>query len=282
MHHPQPWTLALLIAFAGCGGPTEPAEPADPPPATEQPPAPDLDVTPDQLADDYENIALVPSVVETQRALEAVGIETQLADLIPAREMDLTKDTLDEAAVRTGVVIADMLLTVKTSPSEQLLTHLDHIDKGMTQLQGGEDIHTTIADIQDRIRGESITRDELVKELDELSGAVIPELEFNGQERVVPLIQAGSWLEGANLVAKAVKESGEPAKADSLLKQPAVVDYFIKYVRAEGQEKAPPAVSQKLEASLVLLKEIAAKTEPMTMEDIDKVIQTTNEVLALL
>jgi hypothetical protein len=274
----RPFPLALiLMALSGCPSTPTPVEP--PPPPTEPPP---LVLSKEQLAEGAENIALVPSPIETQHALESAGIETQLASLIIERKMDFTSSDLDHAAVRTGVVIADMLLTVKTSPTDRLLANLGAIDQGMTQLQGGTDIHTTIVDLQDRVKGEAITRDELLKELDELSGAVIPELEFNGQERVVPLIQAGSWLEGANLVAKSVKASGDPTKADALLKQPAVVDYFTRYVKTEGTDKAPPAISQKLETSLTTLKSLAEKTEPLQMEDIDKVIQTTDDVLALL
>ena len=40
--------------------------------------------------------------------------------------------------------------------------------------------------------------DELLRELDELSNAVIPELEFNGVARIVPLIQAG--IPAVNLI----------------------------------------------------------------------------------
>ncbi len=276
---------ALLLALYGCPQPEQ--GPTPDPEVTPEAPAETPDAPPEltleQLAEGAENIALVPSPIETQRALEAAGLETQLADLIPAdRVVDVKKAELDYAAVRTGVVIADMMLTVKTAPTDKLLANLDTINEGMGQLQGGADITVTITDIQDRIKGEAITRDELLKELDELSGAVIPELEFNGQDRVVPLIQAGSWLEGANLVSQAVKASGDSTKAEALLKQPAVVDYFIGYVKNEGSDKAPPAVTQKMEQSLQVLKGLAEKTEPLTMDDIDKVITTTNDVLALI
>src|SRR5690606_6319473 len=117
---------------------------------------------------------------------------------------------------------------------------------------------------------------------EQLSGAVIPELEFNGRDRIVPLIQAGSWLEGANLVARAVTEAGTPEAASGLLKQPAVVDYFIRYVRAEGQNKAPAGVTDTLESALESLGAIARKPEPLTAEDVALVIRTTDAVLALL
>lgn len=284
----RPWTVVVLLVATACsGGQSAPAPAPAPAPgaapaaaAQENPATPE--VTKKQLSDDSENNTLVPSPIETQKALEKAGIETQLSALISKRKMDVTNKNPDDAAVRTGVVIADMLLTVKTSSKEDLLTQLDEVETGMQQLQGGHDIKATIDDIKDRVKGDAVTRDELLKELDEISQAVIPELRFNGKERVVPLIQAGSWLEGANLLAKAVKAANKPSAADALLKQPAVVDYFLHYVQTQGQNEAPEAVTAKLETSLKTLKGIASKPGSLTAEDIDTVAKTTDDVLALL
>ena len=188
----------------------------------------------------------------------------------------------DHAAVRTGVVLADMLLTVKTAKKEYLLAYINRVRVGMQQLEGGKDIDKMLGDMEERVKADSVTRDELLREFDELSGAVIPELEFNGKNRVVPLIEAGTWLEGANLVARAVDSSSNPAAADVLLKQPAVVDYFIKFVKVEGAYKAPAVITEQLETALNTLKGLAEKKEPFTAEDIAKVIEVTNGVLGLL
>jgi hypothetical protein len=276
-----PLFLALLFA---CG--TEPANaPADtdkaaPPVAAPENTPPVL--SKEDLSGSAENIALVPSIIETQAALQTAGIQTKLADLLVDRKFDVNNKDMDNVAVRTGVVIADMLLTVKTSPKDKLLAQLDQIKQGMVILGGGDDIKKTLDDISERVKGDAVDRENLLKELDELSGAVIPELDFNGQKRVVPLIQAGSWLEGANLVAKAVKAAKNPGGANSLLKQPAVCDYFIKYVKTEGAAKQPAAITSKLEESLNTLKTLAVKTEPFNDADIDSVIKTTDDVLALM
>ncbi len=280
-------TLALLVAV-GCGTETTP-EPDQPPTEdahgkgekakakADEP----LKMKKGDLKSD-DDVGLVPSPRETQKALESAGINAQLADLIVERKLDVRNQNLDNAAVRTGVVIAAMLLTVKTAEKPKLLEQLGQIKLGMKQLNGGSDIDATVDDIAERVQADAISREALLKELDELSGAIIPELEFNNNERVVPLIQAGSWLEGANLVAKAVKAADKPEAADTLLKQPAVVEYFIRYVKNEGKEKAPAAITGKLEESLNTLKGVANKAEPFTAEDIDLVIKTTNDVLSLL
>lgn len=271
------WMLATTLVVAGCTG-----APSEAPAPTEQanPETPDLGS--EKLKTEAENVTLVPSPVETSKALARAGIETTLSDLVVHRELDVANENPDNAAVRTGVVIADMLLTVKTSSKEQLRSQIKQVIKGMEQLGGGKDILATLTDIDERVAGDSVTRDELLKELDEIAGAVIPELEFNGQDRIVPLIQAGSWLEGANLLAKAVKTAEKPAAADGLLKQPAVVGYFKDYVSTEGQEIAPESVTEKLSSALDTLLGIAEKQESLTMADIDTVIKTTDDVLALL
>lgn len=278
-----PTLCASLVLAVGCPSAEEPAAsvaasaPEAPAAAPELPP---LDAG--ALAAGADNAALVPSPVETQNALEQAGVATQLSSLIPKHAFDLAKSDGDHAALRTGVLLADALLTVKTSEKADLIARLDGVRTGLEQLQAGDDVKRTLTDMTERIQADSVTRDELLKEFDELSGAVIPELEFNGNKRIVPLIQAGSWLEGANLVAKAVKAAGNPSAADVLLKQPAVVDYFIGYVKTEGSEKAPAAVTAKLEASLGTLKTLAGKAEPLGAADIDTVVTVTDEVLGLL
>lgn len=277
----RPWILASAVTLAACGGSTPAEAPA---PEADAPAAEPLG---DQLeADDMEGAdqkyALVPSPAETQAALEKAGIDTKLATLVPERSYKLEENDTDRVAVRTGVVVADMLLTVKTSSDETLLGQLAQIRSGMQILEGGKDILATIDDLVERIQAKAVTRDQLLTELDELSNVVIPELEFNGRERVVPLIQAGSWLAGSNLVAKAVKDKGDPTAADGVLKQPTVVKYFRGYAKDQAEGAVGSAVQTVLDGSLSKLEAVAAKSEPLTAEDIDTVISSTDAVFALL
>lgn len=269
----------LIALFAlGCPSPSEPKveKPAEPAAKPAEPPVTAADLG------QAESTAIVPSPVETQRALTAAGIETELHTLITDHGFDATLDDPDATAVRTGVLLADLLLTVKPAATDDLKKRLTDVREGLNKLQGGADIDKTLADILERVGNESVTRDQLLYEFDTLSGAAIPELKFNGRERIVPLIQAGSWLEAANLLAKAVKAKGQPGAADALLKQPAVVDYFLRYVKEEGGQKTTAAIAGKLESSLNELKALAEKKEALVAEDIDKVIQVTDDVLALL
>ncbi len=280
---PGLWSVVALLAACAGGGETAPPVPEHPveqPAANANPETPALDLS--ALSGENEKVALVPSPVETQKALEAAGIATSLATLIPKHDFDMKSADTDHAAVRTGVVLADLLLTTKTATKEELVSRLTAIDQGLAQLGETGDIHTSLEDYKARITADAVTRDDLLKEFDELSGVIIPELEFNGSERVVPLIEAGSWLEGANLVAQALKTSDKKGAADVLLKAPSVVDYFINYVKTDGAAKAPEAVTKKLEEALLELKKVATKEGPLDDADLDTVVRVTNDVLALL
>jgi PBP1b-binding outer membrane lipoprotein LpoB len=267
---------AALFSLVGCSGEEAPAK--DPtPPAVEA--APKLDAATLKAA--AENIALVPSPAEMQKALEKNGIQSGLSALVPERQLKMDIENKDVVAVRTGVVLADALLTVKDAPNDKLSGRLELVKAGMSSLGAGADFAATIDDINARIANNSVSRDDLVKELDEMHGAIIPELKYEAGERCVPLIQAGSWLAGSNLVAKAIVAAANEKAGTELLRQPQVADYFLKYVQVEGAGKAPDAVIQQLDTTLKSLKAISEKPS-LTLDDVKDVQAQTDAVLALL
>ena len=277
--------MALLGLFTlgvgGCGG--QPETPP-PPPAAEQSAkapteAPALDLK--TLQNEAAYIALTPSPVEMQAALEKAGIAESLANLIKSKDIETQVPDKDQAAVRTGVVIADLVLTVREADKATVIKRLQRINEGMNTLGAGQDIETTIMELIDVINNDAISREKLVQKMDELSGAVIPEIEYEAGPQSVPLIQAGSWLEGANLVATAIRNTGKYESANTLLKQPEVVAYFLKYVSSDGQEKAPDEIIKKLETALTTLLEVTQK-ETLGEEEVKAIHVSTDSVLALL
>ncbi len=269
--------IALALAISACTGTAEVQAPTEAPvdvPEVVEP------VVEDGDADDAP-AALVPSPSETQRAVEAAGIDVALASLITHPTLAIASDSEDQVAVSTGVVVADLLLTAKTSTNEQLTTQIDAIALGMKALDAGTDIDSVLMDLKTRVAADSITREELVSELEMLSGAIIPELEFNGRARIVPLIQAGSWLEATNLLARALMGTGQAGAADPLIKQPEVVEYFQKYAMEHGMDVAAP-VTETMLKTLETLGEVAHKDGPITDEDLEHVVESTQAVLSLL
>jgi len=224
---------------------------------------------------------LVPSPAQIQKALADAGISAKVEDLVKKDPIPLRAESKDELAVRLGVELADLVLTAKQAPKAETLTRLKKIEEGFALLGAGQDIGKTIDDIMARLQNDAINSDDLVAEIDELSRVLVPEVRYEAGDRVVPLIQAGGWLAGSHYVAGAIVAAKKPEAADKLLKQPEVVDYFLKYVRTEGADKAAPMVITKLETSLTTLQGVAKK-DKLTLEDVQAVYSTTGDVLALL
>lgn len=282
---PSMWTLAA--ALAACSGTETPNAPPQggpaaaeaPQPAAQPPEPPALDK--DTLEAQAKDVILVPSPSEMQDALAEAGVAQGLSALVGDRSVQMDGDNPDVVAVRTGVVLAYALLTVKEADTATLFQRLDDIKAGMTALGAGTDINATIDDIKGRLRSDALSRDDLLAELDEIHGAIIPEIEYEAGARVVPLIQAGSWLAGVNVVAEAIVQADNATAATRLLRQPEVADYFLQYLRTEGSDKAPTEVIGRLEQTLTHLKELATRPE-LTVDDAKDVKARTDNVLALL
>ncbi len=279
--------LALLAAGLGatlaCSGskPSQPAAPAEAPPA----PVEALgDLSPaalDQEAD--KKTALVPSPLEAEAALVAAGIDTTLSSLVPAdRQYEASTTDPDRIAMRTGVVLADLLLTTANATDAVLVGHLTSVRDGMVQLKQGGDIVATLDDMIARVQAGALDRAALLKEFEELSQVVIPELEFEGGARIVPLIQAGTWTAGANLVARAVMEKGKPTAGEAILKQPAVVAYFAQYAKDNTPDSVPSEVSTALDSMLARLMVVASKPDALSQEDVEIVADVTIVMISLL
>ena len=276
----HPLLFLTLLAAACSGAPEE--TPATEAPAAEQPEkAPDAQFDKAALEAAPDDAALVPSPAEMQRTLANAGLTSKLGEMVQDRDIATAVDNKDQAAVRTGVVLAALVLTVQTAPKERQLAELARLKEGFTKMGASQDILATIDDVSGRLQADAVSRDDLLKEMDELSGVMVPELQFEGSDWTVPLIQAGTWLEGSHLVAGAVKSEGKVEAADQLLKQPTVVEHFLKYVQHEGRNKAPDEVVDKLEETLKTLKEVTAK-ETLTAEDVETIHSATGAVLALL
>ncbi len=272
------WMLLVLPLLVGCDDQAEVTPPAR---SAAEAPAPEVKFDKASLAAAAENITLVPSPAEMQKALSNAGLTSELAALVSGEDIDVNVDDLDQIAVRTGVVLAEVVLTVKESPKERLVARLGVLKQGFIKLGAGSDLPSTIDEIIARVQNDAVSRDDLLIEVDELSGVMVPELETEAGDWVVPLIQAGSWLEGAHLVSGAIQQESKFDAAGPLLRQPEVVDYFLSYVQREGREKAPDEVVKQLESTLLKLKEIASK-DTLSADDVQEIYSATGAVLGML
>lgn len=262
------WITASLIA---CGSPPAPEAPPATPAAPEvAPPAAPADV----------NKVLAPSPLKLEEEVRAAGVADALADLVPTSPAEVTTDDKDRIAVRTGVVLAYAVLGGKTTPKADFVAQLKSARAGMAGLGAGAGLLSTIDDSIKHVENDAASREDFLRELDQIVGYSVPEQGWGPDDRTGPLLQAGAWLAGTNVVARAIVRSGKAEAADKLLRHKDVADYFLGYVKAGGQEKAGP-VADQLAATLTRMSEIAAKPT-LTVEDAASVADATDALLKLL
>jgi len=264
-------TLVLLLA---CSGEPEPvtAPPAEPTPATP--------LAPEQLEQAIEH-TLTPSPNETRLAVERAGITLSLGTLIPERNWQLDQGGIDRAALRTGVLLGDLVLTVKEAEKPWLVTQLQMIHDGLQAMGAGEGLLSTVADMKASVENDAVSREDLLRQLDDLVGMVPTNEGVGPEDNSGPLLQAGAWLGATNLTSRAVLRSGQLEAADTLLRQKAVAEHFLSYVsEGEGEEKAGD-VQSLLKISLTRMIEISDQ-ETIGRADVEEVRDQTQALIDLL
>ena len=268
--------LAVSGLLAACGG-----EPEAPPTTPDVPATASPDVRFD-LADlkaKAQPAMLVPGPLETQRALAGAGLTTRLGALVSARSVVVDVEDRDELAVRTGLAMAQLALCLESADNAEILVRLGKLRSGLAALGAGERVTSSIDQLGERIGNGAIAASDLPREMDDLTGLLLPEVTADLDERVLPLVQAGAWLEGAHLVARAIEAEGRADVAGRLLQQPDVVSYFLGYLDGEGATAAPAELVGQLRETLTRLLALTSKPA-LTAEDVAEVRSLTGAVLA--
>ena len=273
--------LVLLAALTACDAPPPEAPPAPTPPPVVEEKAPVGPLSVGELAA-AEPVALVPSPLEMQAALKRSGLLGPQGLLVKPRPLKAAGEDHDRLAVRTGVALADLLLIVQTAQTPELVGLLKEIRAGLVALGAKDDALSALDELTAQVQNEALTRDALVQELDALSGGTLPELEAQLGPRAVPLIRAGSWLEGANLVSSSIIAGGNYDTATDLLRHPGVVAWFQRYVEETpagrpDQEQLVPILRESLKSLAT-----ATAAERLGEAEVRQIHQSTAAVLDLL
>ena len=271
----------LLLHLMACSAEEEAAEPAA---VTEAPAAPQKQL-PKDLTSKSKNLAsrdiLAPSPEETRKTVEKAGLTTALGSLVPERSFTFEGISKDQVAIRTGVSLSDMILTIKERPKEQLLANIKAINEGLKLMGAGEGLLGMLDHMHLRFNNDELSRQELLDELESIVSMSVPEHGFSKDDRTGPLLQAGSWVAGVNLVSQAILKEERVDTAKTLLRLETVADYFLGYVDTEGSDKAGTEVLGTMKASLLKLKEIASKQD-IQKSDVEAVVSETGKLLELI
>ena len=272
------WNIILYSLFLGCNS----QEAANKEKATEKKEAGFQDVNLDDLekAAEKATVNLVPPPLELQNELKKRGLTSDLSTFVGKKDLSMDIENTDQIALRAGVLISDLVFTIKTAPVKELITKLDSLKVAFTKLKAGKDIGATIDDLKETLSSESPDREQILDEMNDLSMVMVSELKYEAGEWVVPLIQAGSWLEGSHIISSAILTEKND-KATELLKKPGTAVYFKRYVNHEGANKAPPIVLTQLNKTLDRLDAISKK-KVISMEDVEEVQSLTGNLMKFL
>lgn len=268
----------LSLLFLGCG--SEPA--TTPPPPPPQPPA---EPTPPPAAEaatppDAPTRVIAPSPLELETSVREAGVTEALTDLVPAQPVATDLSDPDRVALRTGVIIAYSLLGGREMPKETFVAHIRAAREGMASIGAGEGLLSTVDDNIRHVENDAASRDDFLREMDGILSYASPQDGWGPDDRTGPLVQAGAWLAGTNIVARAIVRSGKPEAANTLLRRTDVAEYFLRYAQTEGKTKVGP-VSEQLEASLKAMIEIGKKPT-LDLTDAAAVADSTDAILKLL
>jgi hypothetical protein len=266
--------LSSLLVTVACGG--APEEEASGP----TPVPPPLDVS--QAEADAEVDSLTPVPREILTSMRAAGLEQSVKALIQARDLDVTIANKDIAAVRTGAVAADAMFLAGESDNEEFLASLTRVRAGMANIGTGEGMLEAFDDLLVRVANESRSREDFLLEMESILGMRGAGRSWGPLDQTGPLVQAGAWLAGVNLVSKAILAENKPGAAQILLRHGDTIDRLLVYVRTEGVNRAPREGLMALDETLVALADITRKTELLTLDDIQEVVEKTDRLLSML
>lgn len=266
----------LGLFLTACPPADEPVEEATPE-AKADPPAVRTDLS--ELA---ASRSLVPSPTEIQEAMMQAGVSIRFDKLIKRRDLKLKDDAKDLVALRCGIVLADLVLTINHSEKDALLKDLESLRTGLATIGAGEDVERTLAGIGEHVEADAVSRQELWVQVEEMREAAYGELEHEAGSRMVPLVQAGSWLEATDLLCQAIQNSEQAGAAPNLLRQPQVVKYFLNRIKAgTGDEGELSPLLTLARGTLEQIHDIATKEE-LTVEDVRRIHGLTSDLLGKL
>jgi hypothetical protein len=188
------------------------------------------------------------------------GITQALADLVPKELPAMPPaEQKDRVAFRTGVVFAYTLLGGRTSPKPQFLAELHTLRDGMAGIGTGQGLLNRMDKAIEQVENDTASRDDFLAELDGMITSAVPEEGWGPDDHTGPLLQAGAWLAGMNVVAQAVVRAGDAAAADKLLRHPEVAAFFLRYIKGEEGAAKAGSVSGVLVETLAKLQTVSSQ-----------------------
>ena len=228
------------------------------------------------------DVEVIPSPVKMKKELNKAGLNISIGEMITKKEFpSLDIEDKSRIAVLTGILLTDLVITVDKASPERIEQNLIKLKEGFDKLKTGNDIQSTIDDLIASVKTPNFDRDGLLEEVDMLSSVLVPELKSEAGTWAIPLIQAGAWLEGVQVISSSIQKENAYDKGKKLFYHPGIAPYFIRYIDEAGKEKFSNNLNTQIKTALGKLDSYGKKTE-MSKEEIDEVAKIVSDLMALL
>ncbi len=273
MRHLLLLSLVLLVACKGDAPAEAPA--ATPEPAREAPGKIDIEA----VTNDGRTAMFVPAPSEFEAVLAANVPGADLKSLVPSGTRPLEGLSRPLLALETGTRITAVLLTADAGDRPALVARMKAAREGLVALQAGDavlgEIDVFIADVESG----ALTADELTPALDVLSERIHDALDTRADRSTATLVQAGGWVMGAHLLARALGKGEVTPDAAALFHQASLVYHFEGFLKNSDPARAGDPRLKTVIERIEELRWIAGQDE-ITAQQIKDIERLTGEIIA--
>ncbi len=274
--------LCLLLLIAACKGAPEPEAAQE---ASDGAPAAEARAVPDKVdfvaaTNDGRTAMFVPAPTEFEAVLKANAPGTDIKSMVPSGSRSLEGLSKPLIALETGTRITATLLTADGNDRPALVARAKTAREGLVALNAGDkalkEIDSFVADVESGTLKDA----ELTPALDVLSERIHDALAEQVDPETSTLVQAGGWVQGAHILARALRKQGDISPdAAALFHQASLVHHFEGFLKASDAARAgDPRLATVIE-KIGELRWLAGQ-DPITAEQVTEIERLTAEIIA--
>ncbi|MBF0236223.1 MAG: hypothetical protein HQM12_00840 [SAR324 cluster bacterium] len=229
--------------------------------------------------EEVKTTLMIPSPVEMVVWGKALDVETQIAVGIDVFIYRYTREKKEQGAVYLGRTMAIVLLGLEHMDDRTLGRFLLKIKDGMNSLELDPKYIDEFEGLRTQFENKAISRSDLITQLDIAYADLTSGGHDNKDDNLVyNILQGSAWVQGQNLLARAIKKQNKYEFSKILLDRPAVVDFILTTLKKAKQEGKPESVIDPLYSSMDEYRK-ATSGANIGPKEIDVVITETDKFL---
>ncbi len=265
---------ALLFACSSEPAPEAPAPAAAADPSQPVPEKIDFEAS----VNTGRTAMFVPAPTEFEAVLAANAPGAKLGAALQTGPVTLTGMSKPLLALETGTRINNALVTAKDGDRSGLAKRIGHAKEGLIALQAAPAVLAEVDSFVVDLNSGALSDTELVPALDVLAESIQDGLIEGRDNNTSTLVQAGGWVQGAHLLAKALEGREITPDAGALFHQSSLVNHFIVFLQLSGPGRSGDPQVLKVIAQMEELREIAGQ-DPINGEQVARIASLTGEIM---